>query len=259
VAGAIVIGVILAVVGHAIVIWPIRESPLALDRSFRPSDVPWLAGTLVGIGDLFGFVVAPSAAIAALVSHYRQARGIVRLQMRWFIAAIAITAGGVVLDLLASEMLPGSQGLLSAPGLTLIPIALAFAVLRYHLYEIDRVISRTLGWTIVTALLAGVLGGGIVILQALLAPFTNGDTIAVAASTLVAATLFQPMRRRVQHAVDRRFDRARYDGQRTVDVFAEQLRSDVDLGSLRSSLAATADHAVRPTSATVWLSPRAAR
>ena len=179
--------------------------------------------------------------------------------MRWFIAAIAIMACGVVLDQLASEVWPRSQGLLSAPGIALVPVALAVAVLRYRLYEIDRVISRTLGWAIVTALLAGVLVGGIVILQAVLAPFTNENTIAVAASTLVAAALFQPLRRRVQRAVDRRFDRARYDGQGTVDAFAEHLRSDVDLGSLRSSLAATADNAVRPTSAAVWLSTRATR
>jgi hypothetical protein len=259
VAGAIAVGVIASVVGHAIVVWPIRESALALDRSFRPSDVPWLAGSLAGIGEACVFLIAPIAAIAALMSHYRQARGTVRLQMRWFVAAIAITVCGVILDLLVSDVLPGSQGLLSAPGIVLIPVALAVAVLRYHLYEIDRVVSRTLGWAIVTTLLVGVLVGGIVVLQAVLAPFTNENTIAVAASTLVAAALFQPLRLRVQRAVDRRFDRALYDGQRTVDAFAAQLRSDVDLGSLRSSLAATADHAVRPTSASVWLSPRTTR
>ena len=92
--------------------------------------------------------------------------------------------------------------------ISLIPVAIGIAILRYHLYEIDRVISRTLGWTIVTALLAGVLVGGIAVLEAVLAPFTNENTIAVAASTLVAAALFQPLRRRVQRAVDRRFDRA---------------------------------------------------
>ena len=110
-----------------------------------------------------------------------------------------------------------------------------------------------------TVLLAGVLVGGIVVLQAVLEPFTNENTIAVAASTLIAFALFQPIRRRVQRAVDHRFDRARYDGQLTADAFAEHLRSDVDLGSLRSSLAATADRAVRPAGAAVWLSPRRTR
>jgi hypothetical protein len=96
----------------------------------------------------------------------------------------------------------------------------------------------------------------VVLLQAMLAPFTQQNTIAVAGSTLLAFALFQPLRRRVQRAVDRRFDRARYDGQRTVDAFAEQLRSDVDLASLRVSLAAAADDAVRPAGSGVWLSSR---
>jgi hypothetical protein len=257
VAGVVLVGVLASVVGHAAVVWPIRESAAALDRSFQPTTAQGLAGALWAIGNTIGFLVAPLAALAALVVHHRRARGYVRQQMRWFTAAIALVAFGTVLDQLASMVVPEAQGLLSAPGVAFVPIALALAILRYRLYEIDRVISRTLGWTVVTALLAGVLVGGIVILQSLLAPFTNENTIAVAASTLVAAALFQPLRRRVQRAVDRRFDRALYDGQRTVDAFAEQLRSDVDLGSLRSSLAATADNAVRPTSAAVWLSSRA--
>ena len=144
--------------------------------------------------------------------------------------------------------------------LSLIPVAIGIAILRYRLYEIDRIISRTIGWAVVTGLLVAVFAVVVVVLQAVLAPFTNENTLAVAASTLVAfAALFQPLRRRVQRAVDRRFDRARYDGQRTVDAFAEHLRSDVDLASLRGSLAATADQAVRPASASVWLSPRGTR
>ena len=139
------------------------------------------------------------------------------------------------------------------------PVAIAIAILRYRLFEIDRIVSRTIGWAVVTGVLVAVFAAGVVLLQAALAPFTNENTIAVAGSTLVAFALFQPLRRRVQRAVDRRFDRARYDGQRTVDAFAEHLRSDVDLGSLRTSLAATADQAVRPASASVWLSPRATR
>jgi len=101
--------------------------------------------------------------------------------------------------------------------------------------------------------LLAVFAGAVVLLQAVLAPFTQENTLAVAASTLVAFALFQPLRRRVQRAVDRRFDRARYDGQRTVDAFAERLRNDVDLVSLRSSLAATADQAVRPSGTGLWL------
>ena len=260
VAGAIVVGVIVSVVGYAAVVWPVRETAFALGsfifgRSWDRGRARARARSQ-GSGTRSGSWSRRSPPSPRSCPTIRQASGIVRLQMRWFIAAIAILWCGVVLDQLASGVWPEAQGLLGAPGIALVPVALGIAVLRYRLYEIDRVISRTLGWAIVTALLAGVLVGGIVVLQAVLAPFTNENTIAVAASTLVAFALFQPLRRRVQRAVDRRFDRARYDGQLTADAFAEHLRSDVDLGSLRASLAATADRAVRPTGAAVWLSTR---
>jgi hypothetical protein len=92
-----------------------------------------------------------------------------------------------------------------------------------------------------------------VALQAVLAGFTQGETLAVAASTLIAYALFQPVRHRVQQAVDRRFDRARYDGQKVVDAFGRQLRDEVDLERLRTALVATADEVVRPVSASIWL------
>ena len=133
------------------------------------------------------------------------------------------------------------------------PIAIGIAVTRYRLYEIDRIISRTLSYGLVTVTLALVFVGGVLGLQAVLAPFTRDSTIAVAASTLVVAALFQPLRRRVQRAVDRRFDRARYDGQKVVDAFGRQLRDEVDLDRLRTTLLATADDVVRPVSASVWL------
>lgn len=252
VAGAIVVGVVVSVVGYAAVVWPVRETAFALGP-YDPGTVPGIAGTLASVGNAFGFLVAPLAAIAALVSHFRQARGIVRLQMRWFIAAIAILWCGVVLDQVASEVWPEALGMLGAPGIALVPVTLALAVLRYRLYEIDRVISRTLGWAIVTSLLAGILVGGIVVLQAVLAPFTNENTIAVAASTLVAATLFQPLRRRVQRAVDRRFDRARYDGQGTLDAFAHRLRSETDMTAVLGDLSSTTGASVAPVSLGVWI------
>jgi hypothetical protein len=137
-----------------------------------------------------------------------------------------------------------------------LPIAIAIAILRYRLYEIDRIVSRTIGWTIVTGLLAIVFVGLVVILQAALASVTGENTIAVAGSTLVALALFGPLRRRVQRAVDRRFDRARYDGQTTTDVFADRVRNEVDLVTLRDALVATAADAVRPAGAGLWLRAR---
>ena len=141
----------------------------------------------------------------------------------------------------------------------LVPIAVGIAILRYRLYEIDRLVSRTVGWAILTGLLVAVFLGAAILLQAVLAQFTNDNTIAIAASTLVAFALAQPLRRRVQRAVDRRFDRARYDGQQTLDAFAEHVRSSVDLGTLSAMLATTAGEAVRPAGSVVWLSRRPAR
>ena len=133
------------------------------------------------------------------------------------------------------------------------PLAIGIAVVRYRLYEIDRIISRTIGWALVTGLLVAVFIGGVLALQALLADFTQGQTLAVAASTLVAFALFQPVRRRVQRAVDRRFDRARYDGERTAAAFAERLRDEVDLVTLAAELQGTVGAAVRPTISSLWL------
>jgi uncharacterized membrane protein YfcA len=133
------------------------------------------------------------------------------------------------------------------------PVAIGVAVLRYRLFEIDRIISRTIGWAVLSTLLVGVLATTIVGLQALLAPFTNSDTLAVAVSTLLAAALFQPLRRRVQAAVDRRFDRAAYDAQRTVAAFAGHLRDEVDLDRIRDRIRLVTGETVRPATIGIWL------
>jgi hypothetical protein len=138
----------------------------------------------------------------------------------------------------------------------LVPIAIGIAVLRYRLYEIDRLISRTIGWAIVTGVLVGTFAVLVLGLQAVVQPLTGGNTLAIAGSTLVVAALFDPLRRRVQGAVDRRFDRGRYDGERLLDAFGERLRDEVDLGTIRSDVLATVDAAVRPSAAGLWLRQR---
>jgi hypothetical protein len=139
-----------------------------------------------------------------------------------------------------------------------LPVAIAVAVLRYRLYEIDRIISRTIGWAVVTGVLAAAFAVLVVGLEALLQGQTQGETLAVAASTLAAFGLFQPVRRRVQRAVDRRFDRARYDAQRTADAFAERLRDEVELDALTAELQQTVDAAIRPSVSGLWLPERTA-
>ncbi len=202
-------------------------------------------------------MAAAGLGIASAVLRYRRGTLIERAQLRWFGAAVALTMAMLILSvLLGSEPIGQLAWLGGIIALSLIPVAIGIAILRYRLYEIDRVISRTLGWTVVTGLLVAVFAAVVVVLQSVLSPFTKENTLAVATSTLVVAAMFQPLRRRVQRAVDRRFDRARYDGQRTVDGFAEHLRSDVDLASIRASLVSTAEQAVRPADVSVWLSPR---
>ena len=181
--------------------------------------------------------------VASLLLRFRRSHGVERQQLRWFLLATAS-----FLVTLVTTFATGIEGLFvvalaAAAG---IPVAAGIAILRYRLYEIDRLISRTIGWAVVTAILVAVFVGGVVILQAVLAPVTQENTLAVAVSTLVAFALFQPLRRRVQRAVDRRFDRARYDGQQMADVFAERLRDQVDLEGLEHDLAATVDGTLRP-------------
>jgi len=203
-------------------------------------------------------------AAISLVARYRHATGVERQQLRWLTAAIAFVVVAVTGGIAVANVLPeaGASGLAWVGAIVAfpcVPLAVGVAVLRYRLYEIDRIVSRTIGWAVVTGVLVFVFAAGVVLLQAVLAPFTNENTIAVAGSTLLAFALFQPLRRRVQASVDRRFDRTRYDGQRIVDAFGERLRSDVDLASLRASLASTADQAVRPASSTVWLTMKGSR
>jgi hypothetical protein len=134
-----------------------------------------------------------------------------------------------------------------------VPAAVAVAVLKYRLYDIDRVISRTLAYAIVTGLLAGIYAG-LVLLATQVLRFSS--PVAVAAATLAAAALFNPIRRLVQHAVDRRFNRARYDAEATVAAFAARLKDAVDLDAVRDDLASVVQAALEPAHVRVWTGQR---
>jgi hypothetical protein len=198
--------------------------------------------------------------IAALITRYRRGDRVERLQIRWFGAAVAACgigiAGTALQFALRTDGGPLFMALILYAGILAIPIAVGIAVTRYRLYELDRLISRTIGWALVTAVIVAVFAGGVLALQTLLAEFTQGQRLAVAASTLVAFAAFQPVRRRVQNAVDRRFDRARYDGERTAAAYAERLRDQVDLMDLEADIAGTISAALRPTSVGIWIRVR---
>jgi hypothetical protein len=152
-----------------------------------------------------------------------------------------------------TEQGPVASTLIAYAGILATPIAIGVAITRYRLYEIDRIISRTIGYALVTSVLVIVFAGAVLGLQAVLEPLTGGNTVAVAASTLIVAALFQPLRRRIQSTVDRRFDRARYDGERTVAAFAARLRDQVELDSLETDLQGVVGQTVAPTSLGLWV------
>ena len=216
----------------------------------------------IGAGDLsnaslavYGVSVIASAAI--LVRRYRRSGPVVRAQIRWVAAAGIVPIVLFLALLVVGNLVPSGVGdvLWSAWILstTLLPIAIGIAVLRYRLYDIDRIVSRSISYAIVTGILGATFVLTILGLQALLVSFTQSQTIAVAASTLVAASLFQPVRRGVQRSVDRRFDRARVDGDVTAIAFAERLREVVAIDALTNDLLETIDDSVKPTSRSLWL------
>jgi hypothetical protein len=200
-------------------------------------------------------------AAAAVVTRYRRGDRVERLQIRWLASAVAITAigfaGTAVSYPIGRDSPPISKWIALVPyaGIMLMPIAIGIAVLRYRLFEIDRIISRTIGWAVVTGILGSVFAGTIVGLQAILTDVTQAQTLSVAASTLVAFVLFQPLRRRVQSVVDRRFNRARYDAERTAAAFAERQRDQVNIAGLKIDIAGTIDTALNPRSVGVWIRP----
>jgi hypothetical protein len=190
----------------------------------------------------------------ALVVRFRRSRGVEREQLKWltYTAAIAFCLG-----LIASVSPEGTIRVVaeatSVFGIGLLPIAIAIAIFRYRLYDIDVLIRRTLIYAAVSAVLLAAYIGGVALFQFVLAPFTAGSGVAVAISTLAVVALFQPLRSRIQSAVDHRFYRAKYDAERTLDAFAARLRDEVDLDMLRRELVSVVHETVQPAHASVWL------
>jgi hypothetical protein len=227
----------------------------------NPYALPFLAGssTLVGLTIPMWIALAATAAIAgaSLVARFRASSGLERLQYRWLAWALVLVGIGSVLWALVTNLLQVDLGLLPALIVALtyptIPIAVVVAVLRYRLYEIDRLVSRTLGWGIATAAVVAMFVVAVLGLQAALTHVTQGETLAVAASTLLAFAAFQPVRARVQGMVDRRFDRPRLEAERRLAADGERLQHEVDMRSLTQDVEATVDATLRPTRAGLWI------
>ena len=218
--------------------------------------LPIAAGVAIGL-----FFVA----VASLFRRRRSATVEERQQLKWVAYACAILATALLattgafftplhrLDPDARFPVEMFGGIPILIGLFSIPIAVGVAVLRYRLYEIDALISRTLVYGSLSAILVLAYVAGVAAFQFLLSPFTSGSPVAVAVSTLAVVALFQPLRRRIQSAVDRRFYRRRYDAERTLEAFSSRLRDEVDLEALKDELLGAVTEAIQPTHVSVWL------
>jgi hypothetical protein len=217
---------------------------------------------VLGVVVIAGTLVSWTAWLALQIPAYRHASGEYRQQLKWLysgagIFVISLIFGVFIVELISGDA-PGwsNQALVGAIvilGTAALPVCMGVAVLKYRLYELNRVVSRVVSYTVITALLGG-LFAGLILLATHVLPIKGSAAVAVA--TLVIAALFNPVRKRVQRAVDRRFNRARYDAEAIVTGFTARLRQTIDLDTLRGDLADVAYEAFQPAHVSVWL-PRA--
>jgi hypothetical protein len=224
----------------------LAEHPIRVDSSGGLAAMDHPSGWFNAVQGLAGVIVIglSLAFIARQALSWRRAAGERRQQLKWL-------ASGATVSLVCVFL--GSTFGVGWFGVAALPIAMGVAILKYRLYEIDRIISRTLAYAIVTGLLVGVYAGLVLLATHVLSVHS---TVAVAAATLAAAALFNPLRRRVQHMVDRRFNRARYDADRIVAAFASRLKDEVELDSIRDDLAAAVQRALEPAHVSVSINER---
>ena len=247
---ACVAGTAMNVVG-----WWLSRQPMT--QTLEPVAKPFaLAGSAGSAADavhwagmFLTFATIPAAALS-VVLRFRASRGVERQQLRWVAAGAALAVAGPLLLVPLDALGLAPTDAFSWPLLLSVPLAIAVAVLRYRLWDLDRLVSRTVAYALVTALL---LVPYLVVVPAATGLLQGSGSLAVAAATLAVAALFQPLRRRVQDLVDRRFNRRRYDAARTVDAFAVRLRDQVDLDALHGELLAVVTQTMQPTRASLWL------
>ena len=255
-----------ATIAIAVVTFAHAFGPGPLRNSDFPSVVnPFGIEALAGVSDLLEFsafllmLATVLASVVSLVLRFRRARRLERQQIKWFAYAGALLAAVFVAGptVLWSPAVPGwiwfTAFFLAVAGM---PISAGVAILRYRLYEIDLLINRTLVYGSLTAMLAALYFGGIVLLQRVFVALTGEkSTLAVVASTLVIAAAFHPLRRRVQGFVDRRFYRSKYDARKTLEAFSAKLRDETDLDALKDDLVGVVRETMQPSHVSLWLRP----
>jgi hypothetical protein len=252
--GALSIG--LTVVASMILLWPER-GPALVTGDESPSHVVQALVDFITVPMLF---VAGLGAVTSLLVRFRRARGDERQQIKWFVSAAALTLVWIIV--FGQSSLRGVPGAIVALSSLLvipsIPIATGIAILRYRLYDIDRIINRTLVYGSLTLMLALVYFGGVTATQAVFQALTGQQKLpqlVVVASTLVIAALFNPLRRRIQSFIDRRFYRSKYDARKTLEAFSAKLRDETDLDALSEDLVGVVRETMQPEHVSLWLHP----
>jgi hypothetical protein len=244
--------IVVITVPRAVALWPWR-GPALLD----PNGVEQAMGN----SGILGFVLylllvgCGLACLTALLLRFRRSRGVERQQLKWLLFACAVTIA-IFLIVQPNTTSQWELGLLLALPLDpAIPVAAGVAILRYRLYEIDRIINRTLVYGLLTAILGLAYAAGSLLFALVAGAGAEPPSWLVAAATLAAAAVFRPVRGRIQAVVDRRFNRRRYHAAKTVEAFSARLRDQVDLDTLSAELVAVADHTMEPTRLSLWLRP----
>jgi hypothetical protein len=199
------------------------------------------------------------ASVVAVVQRFRRARAVERAQLKWFASGALVAALGLAaMAVLYEREHAGAAQIVMGTASTALPLAIAVAIFRYRLYDIDRLVSRAVSYALLSGVLAGVYVGAVLLLSRLLAPVAPGGDLAVAAATIAGAGVFAPARRAIQAAVDRRFNRARYDAAQRLVAFRTRLRDEVGLDQVAEALLSTVERTMQPAGASLWFRPTGA-
>jgi hypothetical protein len=251
------VGVVIVVGAVAVALWP--ETAAGFDLANHPIGIEVATNTINPVETILYTLAL--VATASLVTRLRRSRGVERQQVKWFAYAVVVLAisailAYVVFEIMGIRWLGWVSSVLVVVGVVGLPVAVGIAILRYHLYNIDLIINRTLVYGSLTAVLAGLYFGSIVVLQSLFRALTGGGSqLVVVASTLAIAALFTPSRRRIQGLIDRSFYRGKYDAVKTLEAFSAKLREETDLDALSEDLVGVVRETMQPAHVSLWLRP----
>ena len=253
------VGAVIVVGTVAVAVWP--ETAAGFDLTDHPLGVE-VATDVVNPVEVIVYTLA-LVAMSSLVVRLRRSKGVERQQVKWFAYAVVVLAISAILAYVVSETmgirwLGWISSVLVIVGVVGLPVAVGIAILRYRLYNIDIIINRTLVYGTLSAILVSLYVGSIVVSQGILRALTGqGSQLAVVASTLAVAALFNPLRHRIQSFIDRRFYRRKYDARRTLEAFSAKLRNETDLDALSNALVDVVSETMQPAHVSLWLRPEA--